>query len=98
MDAQEQAIAAGKEVVRIEGRSVLALEARIGEAFGRTVDLLANCRGRVIVSGVGKSGVIARKIVATFNSTGTPSVFLHPSDAVHGDLGIVRNDDVVLLI
>ena len=98
MDAHNRAIAAGKEVIRIEGKSVLALESRIGDAFARTVDLLAACMGRVIVSGVGKSGVIARKIVATFNSTGTPSVFLHPSDAVHGDLGILRSDDVVLLI
>jgi arabinose-5-phosphate isomerase len=92
------AIAKGKEVVRIERDAVQALEERIDESFGRAVDLLASCKGRVIITGVGKSGIIARKIVATMNSTGTPSVFLHPSDAVHGDLGIVRHDDVVIAL
>ena len=88
----------GKEVVRIERDAVGALEERIGEEFAQAVDLLASCKGRVIITGVGKSGIIARKIVATLNSTGTPSVFLHPSDAVHGDLGIVRQDDVVICL
>ncbi len=98
MDDTGRAIAKGREVIRIEGRAVAALEERIGESFGRAVDLLEQCRGRVIVTGVGKSGIIARKIVATLNSTGTPSVFLHPGDAVHGDLGIVRRDDVVMCV
>ena len=92
------AIDKGKEVVRIERDAVGALEKRIGEEFAQAVDLLAACKGRVIITGVGKSGIIARKIVATMNSTGTPSVFLHPSDAVHGDLGIVRQDDVVICL
>lgn len=92
------AIEKGKEVVRIERDAVGALEERIGEEFAQAVDLLAACKGRVIITGVGKSGIIARKIVATMNSTGTPSVFLHPSDAVHGDLGIVRQDDVVICL
>lgn len=92
------AIAKGREVVRIERDAVASLEARIGAEFGRAVELLAACKGRVIMTGVGKSGIIARKIVATMNSTGTPSVFLHPSDAVHGDLGIVRQDDVVICL
>ncbi len=91
-------IAKGREVVRIEGKAVAALEARINEAFVRAVDLIFQCKGRVIITGVGKSGIIARKIVATMNSTGTPAVFLHPTDAVHGDLGIVRHDDVVICI
>jgi arabinose-5-phosphate isomerase len=98
MNDNEKAIAKGREVVRIEGRSVADLEERIGESFARATDLLYGCKGRVIVTGVGKSGIIARKIVATMNSTGTPAVFLHPSDAVHGDLGIVRGDDVVICI
>jgi arabinose-5-phosphate isomerase len=98
MDESTKAILKGKEVVRIEGKAVAALEGRIGEEFARAVSLLEKCRGRVIVTGVGKSGIIARKIVATMNSTGTPAVFLHPADAVHGDLGIVRKDDVVVCI
>jgi arabinose-5-phosphate isomerase len=77
---------------------VSALEERINGEFARAVDLLAACKGRVIVTGVGKSGIIARKLVATFNSTGQPSMFLHPSDAVHGDLGMVRRDDVVICL
>ena len=98
MDPSQTAIAKGREVVRIEGRAVAELEGKIGESFARAVDLVQACRGRVIVTGVGKSGIIARKIVATMNSTGTPSVFLHPTDAVHGDLGSVRDGDVVICI
>ncbi len=98
MDDNTQAIAAGKRTVRIEAASVEALESRIGKEFATTVDLLARCSGRVIVAGVGKSGIIGRKIVATLNSTGTAAVFLHPSDAMHGDLGLVRKDDVVICI
>jgi arabinose-5-phosphate isomerase len=91
-------IAKGREVVRIEGTAVTSLVERIGESFARAVELILACKGRVIITGVGKSGIIARKIVATMNSTGTSAVFLHPSDAVHGDLGIVRNDDVVICL
>ena len=98
MNEREKAIAKGKEVVRIEGRAVAELERRINGDFASAVGLISACKGRLIISGVGKSGIIARKIVATMNSTGTPSVFLHPSDALHGDLGIVRHDDVVVCI
>ena len=98
MNDLHETIAKGREVVRIEAGAVASLESRIGESFGRAVDLILNCRGRVVITGVGKSGIIARKIVATLNSTGTPSMFLHPSDAVHGDLGMVRSDDVVVCI
>ncbi len=98
MPDADRTIAKGKEVIQIEGKAVQALVPRIGEDFARAVDLLERCRGRVIITGVGKSGIIARKIVATMNSTGTPAVFLHPSDAVHGDLGIVGSDDVVICI
>jgi arabinose-5-phosphate isomerase len=98
MNDMATAIEKGKEVVRIERDAVGALEERIGAEFAQAVDLLVACKGRVIITGVGKSGIIARKIVATMNSTGTPSVFLHPSDAVHGDLGIVRQDDVVICL
>ncbi len=88
----------GKKVVRIEAKSVADLERRIDENFVRAVELILKCKGRVIVTGVGKSGIIARKIVATMNSTGTPAMFMHPSDAIHGDLGMVRKEDVVVCI
>ncbi len=94
----EKAIEAGRRTVRIEARAVAALEQRINGEFAAAVELLACCTGRVIITGVGKSGIIARKIVATLNSTGTPAVFLHPSDAAHGDLGILRIGDAVICI
>ncbi len=92
------AIKRGQQVVRIEAEAVAALEQRIGEPFARAVDIIHSCSGRVVISGVGKSGIIARKIVATLNSTGTPALFLHPSDALHGDLGMVRKEDVAVLV
>lgn len=98
MNDNEKAIRAGREVIRIEQLAVAALADRITDNFARAVDLLFKCEGRIIITGVGKSGIIARKIVATMNSTGSPAVFLHPTDAVHGDLGIVRADDVVICI
>ncbi len=98
MSDQAAIIAKGKEVVRIEAEAVAALGTRIGKSFADAVELILKCKGRVIITGVGKSGIVARKIVATMNSTGTPAFFLHPSDAVHGDLGMVRNDDVVVCI
>lgn len=88
----------GREVIRIEAAALAALEGKIDEHFTKAVDLLLNCTGRVIITGMGKSGLVARKIVATMNSTGTSAIFLHPSDAVHGDLGMVRKDDVVICI
>ena len=94
MDAIEK----GKEVVRIEAQAVRSLEEKIDESFSGAVDLIANISGRVVITGMGKSGLIARKIVATLNSTGTASIYMHPSDAVHGDLGMVRPEDVVVCI
>lgn len=88
----------GREVIRIEAAALKALEPKINEDFTRAVDLILACAGRVIITGMGKSGLVARKIVATMNSTGTSAIFLHPSDAVHGDLGMVRKDDVVICI
>jgi arabinose-5-phosphate isomerase len=88
----------GKEVVRIEARAVKALESKIDENFSTAIDLIFGSTGRVILTGLGKSGLVARKVVATMNSTGTAAIFLHPSDAVHGDLGMVRADDVVICI
>lgn len=91
-------IQTAKEVIRIEAEAVAALMNKINSSFQQAVDIIFNCKGRVIITGMGKSGLIARKIVATMNSTGTPAIFLHPSDAVHGDLGMVRKDDVVMCI
>lgn len=91
-------IVTAKRVIRMEAEAVAALEAKINGSFQKAIDILFKCKGRVVVTGMGKSGIIARKMVATMNSTGTPSIFLHPSDAVHGDLGMVRNDDVVICI
>jgi arabinose-5-phosphate isomerase len=88
----------GKEIIRIEAEAVASLESRINESFAASVDLILNAKGRVVLTGMGKSGIIARKIAATMNSTGTPSTFMHPSDAVHGDLGMVTPDDVVICI
>ncbi|MCX6138011.1 MAG: KpsF/GutQ family sugar-phosphate isomerase [Ignavibacteriales bacterium] len=88
----------GKSVIRIEAKAVAALEDRIDRNFARAVELIVECKGRVIITGMGKSGIIAKKIVATMNSTGTAALFLHPSDAVHGDLGMVRDEDVVVAI
>lgn len=97
MDAG-RVIELGRRVVRIEREALSALEGRLGADFARAVRLIAESPGRVIVAGVGKSGLIGRKIAATLTSTGTPASFLHPVDSVHGDLGIVGRDDVAILI
>jgi arabinose-5-phosphate isomerase len=86
------------EVLKIEAQGILGLVDRIDNSFVRMVELIFACKGRVIVSGIGKSGIIGRKIVATLNSTGTPSLFLHPVEAMHGDLGMVSSDDVFLAL
>src|SRR5256885_11596494 len=92
----------GENVVRIEAAALHALADRIAgpmaETFNHAVELLCACRGRVVVTGMGKSGIIARKIAATLNSTGTPALFMHPVEAVHGDLGMVVRGDVVLAL
>ncbi len=91
-------LAQAKEVLTIEAEGVLALVDRLDDNFGAAVDLVYSCKGRTIVCGIGKSGLIARKIVATFNSTGTPALFLHPVEGMHGDLGMVTGSDVILAI
>lgn len=88
----------GKKVLQLEAEAIAALAHRLDEQFMKAVEEIFNCSGRVVVTGMGKSGIIAQKIVATLNSTGTPSVFLHASDAVHGDLGMVRKEDIVICI
>ncbi len=88
----------GRRVIRVESEALTAIEERLGGEFARAVKLIAQSAGRVIVAGVGKSGLIGRKIAATLTSTGTPATFLHPADSVHGDLGIVGRQDVAILI
>ena len=92
----------GENVVRIEAQALQRLADRIAgpmaESFDRAVELMYRCRGRVVVTGMGKSGIIARKVAATLNSTGTPSLFMHPVEAVHGDLGMVVKGDIVLAL
>ena len=88
----------GRRVIRMEREALEALEGKLGDAFSSAVQIIAASPGRVIVTGVGKSGLIGRKIAATLTSTGTPATFLHPADSVHGDLGIVGSEDVAILI
>ncbi|HVO75004.1 MAG TPA: KpsF/GutQ family sugar-phosphate isomerase [Ignavibacteriaceae bacterium] len=96
--SSEEIIAKGREVIKIEAEAVADLSRSIDENFVKAVELLNECQGRIVVTGMGKSGLVARKIVATFNSTGAPAIYLHPTDALHGDLGMVRKDDVVIFI
>jgi arabinose-5-phosphate isomerase len=94
----KQLVDRGKRVLALEAAAVQHLADTLGPAFARAIEILAGAKGRVIVSGVGKSGLIARKIAATFTSTGTPAMFLHPVDSLHGDLGIVSRDDVGVVL
>ena len=96
--AEDRSITQAKEVLRIEAESIFQLIDRVGEAFSKAVELIYRCKGRVIVAGIGKSGLIGRKIVATLTSTGTQALFLHPVEGLHGDLGIVTQEDVLLAI
>jgi len=84
--------------IELESASIAGLAPYINADFEKAVHALAACTGRIVISGIGKSAVIAQKIVATFNSTGTPSIFMHAADAIHGDLGIVQQDDIVIII
>jgi arabinose-5-phosphate isomerase len=91
-------LATAKRVLRIESEAIAGLMARLDERFEKAVELLYACKGRVVVTGLGKSGLIGRKIASTFASIGTPSLFLHASEALHGDLGMLTGDDVLLAI
>src|SRR5881398_4177379 len=92
----------GENVVRIEAEALRALADRIAgpmaQAFNRAVEMIYGCTGRVVVTGMGKSGLIARKIAATLSSTGTPALFMHPVEALHGDLGMLAKGDVVIAL
>ena len=98
LSVRAESLTVAKRLLRIEADAVKVLESRINGDFARAVRLLADVTGHVIVTGMGKSGLIGRKISATFASTGTPSSFLHPTDAVHGDLGMVTRQDAAVII
>lgn len=94
----EHIISTGKEVFAKEAQAIRDLESKIDVNFAKAVELISNCNGRVVISGMGKSGIIGRKIAATLTSTGTSAMFLHPAEGLHGDLGVVHKDDIVICI
>ena len=96
--ASPRALELAREVLNIEAAAVWALAQRLDETFLRALDIILSCKGRVIVSGMGKSGHVARKIAATLSSTGTPAYFVHPAEASHGDLGMVTSEDVFIAL
>ncbi len=98
MPMEQALIEQAREVLQIEAQSILGLMDQIGSSFAEAVNLILKARGRVILTGMGKSGLVARKISATLNSTGTKSFFLHPAEAIHGDLGMATSDDILLAI
>ena len=98
VSARTESLAVARRLLRIEADSVRALEGRVDDSFSRAIDLFAGMSGRVFVTGMGKSGHVGRKISATLASTGTPSDFLHPTEAAHGDLGMVTRSDAVIVI
>ena len=88
----------GKEVIKLQSESINNISKYIDENFEKAIQIILKSTGRVVVTGIGKSAIIANKIVATLNSTGTPSIFMHAADAIHGDLGIIKRDDVIICI
>ncbi|PKD21165.1 D-arabinose 5-phosphate isomerase [Salegentibacter salinarum] len=98
MKLKEKILIAAKETISIEAKAIANLENFIDSEFAEAVEKIYDAKGRVIVTGIGKSAVIATKIVATLNSTGTPAIFMHAADAIHGDLGTIQKDDVVICI
>ena len=98
MNRDKNIIGIARDIVQKEAAAVAALEHLLDEQFEKAVALISACKGRVVVSGIGKSAIVAQKVVATLNSTGTPAVFLHAADAIHGDLGMVQDQDVVMIL
>ena len=94
----ENILKTARQILRIEALAIRRLTGKIGKNFERAIQLISRCQGRIIVTGMGKPGFIARKIAATLASTGTPSFFLHPAEAIHGDLGMVTEEDVMIAI
>jgi arabinose-5-phosphate isomerase len=97
-EQREEILEIARDVLRIEAEGILHLLDHVSQDFATAVQWIYQCRGRVIVTGIGKSGIVGRKIVATLSSTGTPSLFIHPVEAMHGDLGMVRGEDIVLAL
>ena len=95
---REAIIAQGKEVLRIEAEAVSKLAERLDDGFVAAVELILGCTGKLVITGIGKSGAIGHKLAGTFSSTGTPALFLHPAEGVHGDLGVLSGQDVLLLL
>ncbi|MEI7832396.1 MAG: SIS domain-containing protein, partial [bacterium] len=91
-------ISTGRDILVQEAQAVLAMADRLGTEFERAVELVLHCEGRVVTTGMGKSGAVARKIAGTLASTGAPALFLHPAEGVHGDLGMVATGDVLLAL
>lgn len=98
MNKNKDPIKIAKRTLRIESESINAMISRIGEEFKNAVDLIYRCKGKVIVTGIGKSGLIGQKIASTLTSTGTPAFFLHPAEGVHGDIGILSKNDILIAI
>ncbi len=94
----KQRLSRAAEVIRLEARTIAGLEQRLGDGFLRAIDMILGCEGLVVVAGVGKAGLVGQKISATLASTGTPSLFIHPTEALHGDLGRIRPRDILFLI
>ena len=88
----------GKEVLRKEADAILSIMECLNEDFEKAVEAIAQCKGRVVMTGIGKSGLICKKIASTLSSIGVPAIFLHPADSIHGDLGILQNGDVIIVV
>src|SRR3954471_12152641 len=86
----------GRRVLKIEAQSILEVAERLNGGFTQAVQMLLDCKGKVIVTGIGKSGQIARKMASTLSSTGTPALYLHPAESSHGDMGVISNGDLVI--
>jgi arabinose-5-phosphate isomerase len=95
---KHQIIEEGRKAIEVEAEALLALSLRLDSSFAIAVEMLARCQGKVVLTGIGKSGIICRKIAATLASTGTPALFLHPTEGLHGDLGVLTSHDLVIAI
>jgi arabinose-5-phosphate isomerase len=98
LKTQTPILQAAIRTIEAEADAIKLMASRLTDSFEQVINTLARCKGRIVVSGIGKSAIIAQKLVATFNSTGSPAVFLHAADAIHGDLGMVQQDDIVMII
>lgn len=98
MFSKEQVLQQASESIRLQSVSIAALEAFVNDHFAEAINIIYQCKGRLVISGIGKSAIVAQKIVATMNSTGTAALYMHAADAIHGDLGMIQQDDVVMII